>query len=83
MSNVSPIASAMSAIEGGSAAVTPRRPSHSVISLALTTDASAMTAPIERSIPPAMMTMAAPTASTPKRATRCRRVWRLYALKKA
>ena len=47
--------------------------SHSVRSLALTTDESATTAPVDRSIPPAMITTAAPTASTPKSATRCSR----------
>ena len=63
----------------------PRMPplrSHSVRSLALTTDASATTAPVDRSIPPAMITTAAPTASTPKRATRCKKRSKAVALKK-
>ena len=39
--------------------------SHWVINLAAITDANAVTAPTDRSIPPEMITTAAPMASTP------------------
>ena len=61
--------------DGGPAASGERN--HSVISLALTTDARATTAPVERSIPPDMITNAAPIASTPNSATRWNSVWTL------
>ncbi len=61
----------------------PAGRSHSVSSLALTTDESATTAPVDRSMPPEMMTSPAPTASTPNSATRWSRVWRLYSWKNA
>ncbi len=72
MSRVRPIARPTMKTDGGAPLPPPGR-SHSVSSLALTTDESATTAPVERSIPPAMITTAAPTASTPKSATRCRK----------
>ena len=57
--------------------------SQAVNSLALTIDDSATTEPTDRSMPPAMITTAAPTDSTPNSATWCNSVWRLYAEKKA
>ncbi len=47
----------------GSPVLSPR--SHSVINLAAITDENATTAPTDRSIPPEMMTTAAPMARTP------------------
>ena len=81
MSRVRPIASATIGTDGGGPLLPPVR-SHSVKSLALTTDESATTAPVDRSIPPAMITTAAPTASTPKSATRCSNGRMLYVPKK-
>ncbi len=60
--SVSATAATTTAIDGDDAEAPG---SHAVTSLALTTDARATTAPTERSMPPAMITTAAPIASTP------------------
>ena len=82
MSKVRAIARAITPDEGGIAAVGPDR-SQSVISLALTIDERATTAPIERSMPPEMITTAAPTERMPNSATWWSNVWRLYSMKNA
>ena len=76
------MASAITPVEGGIAAVGPDR-SHSVTSLAPTIDERATTAPTERSIPPEMITIAAPTERMPNSATWWSNVWRLYSMKNA
>ena len=59
-----------------------RAGSHSVISLAETTAERATTEPIDRSMPPEMMTTATPIDRTPKSAMLCDRFARLYSPKK-
>src|SRR3954470_18293221 len=72
----------MRAAEGAVDGDAPPR-SQAVNSLAQTTEDRATTDPIDRSIPPAMITTAAPTESTPKSATWWSSGWRLYAEKNA